>query len=106
VCVSWASVDLSHVGLKFGDERGIDDLRAQSIEAADRSMLELIRSADAEAFFNHFRPDHNLRNVDAVTAVYVLLHVLGMARGELIDYQQWREAATDSLVSFAGMSMY
>jgi len=52
------------------------------------------------------RPDANGRNVDAVTAVYVMLHALGPGRGKLIDYQQWHERETDSMVSFAGLALY
>ncbi len=101
-----ASVDLSHVGRKFGDEQGVNDLRGRIVRAADEELLKLAEQMDPEAFFNHFRPDANARNVDAVTAVYVMLNVLGQGTGKLIDYDQWIQAETDSLVSFAGMVFY
>ncbi|MCL5269554.1 MAG: AmmeMemoRadiSam system protein B, partial [bacterium] len=97
-----ASVDLSHVGRKFGDERGIDDLRKQSVGLADERMLAHVEAMDAEMFFNHFREDGNARHVDAVTAVYVLLHALAPARVQRLDYEQWHETETDSMVTFAG----
>jgi len=93
--------------MKFGDEHGIDDLRAQSIRRADEEMLELIRRRDAEAFYNHFRTDDNARHVDAVPAVYVMLHVLGPdGLGLPIDYEQWREEETQSMVTYASMAFY
>jgi len=105
VCII-ASVDLSHVGLKFGDEKGIDQARLEHIRARDAEMLERVQALDPEGFLDHFRPDANSRNVDAVTAVYVMLHALGPGRGKLIDYQQWHEQETDSMVSFAGLAIY
>jgi AmmeMemoRadiSam system protein B len=106
VCIL-ASVDLSHIGLKFGDDRGVDELRAATVRAADELMLEQVESADAESFFDHFRPDANARNVDAVTSVYVMLHALGgQGRGERISYQQWKEEETDSMVTYASVAIY
>lgn len=102
VCVI-AGVDLSHVGPKFGDERPVDDFRAELIESADKRMLENVAARDPEAFFDHFRPDLNARNVDAVTAVYVMLNALGGGSGELLQYKQYREAETASLVSYASV---
>jgi hypothetical protein len=101
-----ASVDLSHVGLKFGHAEGVDPLGARIIRSADRAMLERIEAGDPEGFFDHFRPDANGRNVDAVTAVYTLLHALGEGTAELIDYDQYVEAPTQSLVSFASLALY
>lgn len=106
VCII-ASVDLSHVGMKFGDEQGIDDIRQAMVRSRDSLLLDQIEARDPEAFFNHFREDNNARNVDAVTAVYVMLHALGAeGRVDRIDYQQWHEQETDSLVSYAGMALY
>ena len=98
-----ASVDLSHVGRKFGEERGIDAGRPAEVETADRAMLAHLERGQAEAFFDDFRADANARNVDAVTAVYVMMQALGPAPARLIEYQQWHERETDSMVTFASM---
>jgi AmmeMemoRadiSam system protein B len=106
VCII-ASVDLSHVGLKFGDSDGVDELRATLVQSADALMIERVEAVDAESFFDHFRPDANARNVDAVTSVYVMLHALGnRGRGERINYQQWKEEETDSMVTYASVAIY
>lgn len=107
VCIV-ASVDLSHVGRKFGDERGIDLGRKDTVRRADEAMLGEIERLDAEAFFDTFRADKNARNVDAITSVYVLLKVLeGHAtRAERISYEQWHEEPTDSMVTYASMAIY
>lgn len=106
VCVI-ASVDLSHVGLKFGDQEGVDELRASMIREADDRMLEQVERQDPEGFFDHFRPDTNARNVDAVTAVYVMLQTLGAAtRVERINYEQWKEDETDSMVTYGSIAVF
>jgi AmmeMemoRadiSam system protein B len=101
-----AGVDLSHVGRKFGDAKGIDELRAELVKAADLRMLDQVKARDAESFFDHFRPDRNARNVDAVTAVYTMLHVLGSGDAELLSYEQYREHETDSMVTYASMVLH
>ncbi len=105
ICII-ASVDLSHVGLKFGDANGVDPVRAQRIRNADMAMLEKVSERDPEGFFDHFRSDANARNVDAVSAVYTLLHTLSEGPTELIDYDQYLEQSTESVVSFASMALY
>lgn len=104
VCVI-AGVDLSHVGKKFGHGEGVDDFRAGLIRAADLRMLESVAEGDPEKFFDHFRADRNARNVDAVCAVYTLLHALRPLRGELLGYDQYREYETESLVSYASLAL-
>lgn len=105
VCII-ASVDLSHVGPKFGDAEDVDPFGAERIRLADQAMLEKVGERDAEGFFDHFRPDRNGRNVDAVTAVYTLLQALGPGPAETIDYGQFLESPTRSLVSYASMALY
>lgn len=105
VCVI-SSVDLSHVGRKFGDEKGIDELRIQSVRRQDEEMLERIAAMDPEGFFAAVRRDGNARHVDATTAVYVMLHVLGKGSAGELDYRQWHEEETDSMVTFASLPIY
>ena len=101
-----ASVDLSHVGKKFGEMEGITDARAEAIRQADAEMLAHVQGGEAEAFFHQFRRHGNARHVDAVTAVYVMLHVLGGGKAGTLDYQQWHELETDSMVTFASLPIY
>ncbi len=101
-----ASVDLSHVGLKFGDAEGVDEARAEVVRREDLELLEQVRAIDPEGFFSHLRRDGNQRHVDAGSAVYVLLHVLGEATAGDVDYQQWYEEETNSMVTYATVPFY
>lgn len=117
VCII-AGVDLSHVGRKFGHDYGADTLRQDIVRRADLEMLGHVQNRSPEDFFDHFRRDANARNVDAVAAVYTMLHVLGPGAGggsddggtaddaELLKYDQYIEEPTDSMVSFASMALY
>lgn len=105
VCVI-ASVDLSHVGRKFGDEKGIDELRMQAVRRQDSDMLDRVAAMDPEGFFADIRRDGNARHVDATAAVYIMLHMLGTGAAGDIDYEQWHEEETDSMVTFASMPIY
>jgi len=98
-----SSVDLSHVGVKFGDEEdpGEDDYKA--IEAEDRKLLAAAATGNPEDFWNAGTFDANSRNVDALSAVATMLHVLSPVKGELLSYGQGPDPQ-GGVVSFASMT--
>jgi AmmeMemoRadiSam system protein B len=98
-----ASVDLAHVGGKFGDPFTVNEgVRAQ-IEAEDREMLEMVAAGNMVALAQHIYKDDNRRRVDAFPAVYTMLCALEGPKGKLLHYAQTLEEETNSVVSYASM---
>jgi hypothetical protein len=98
-----ASVDFSHVGPKFGDDIRMDESVAEGVEEGDRALLAPLCEGDAEAFWKAGTEDGNPRRVDALSAAYTLLHLLGPgARGTELAYGQAPDPA-GGLVSFASV---
>ena len=102
------SVDLAHIGPKFGHRERIDDAAAAACEQADRALLGYAEQFDATGFTGALHADRNCRNVDAVSGLFSLYPLLagGECRGSLLSYGQNRQPDTGSLVSYASMAFY
>ena len=102
------SVDLAHVGPKFGQPERVDDAAAAACEQADRDLLGFAQRFDAAGFTRALHADRNCRNLDAVSGLFSLYPLLagGACRGSLLSYGQNRQPDTGSLVSYASMAFY
>ncbi|MDE3001067.1 MAG: AmmeMemoRadiSam system protein B [Gemmatimonadota bacterium] len=102
------SVDLAHIGPKFGHPDRVDDAAAAACESVDRDLLGYVQRFDAPGLFRTLKADGNGRNVDAVSGLFSLHTLLAGAecRGDLLGYGQNRQDDTGSLVSYASMAFY
>ena len=102
------SVDLAHIGPKFGDPERIDDAGAAACEQKDRHLLSFAERFDAAGLTRTLHADGNRRNVDAVSGLFSLYPLLAgcACRGSLLSYGQNRQPDTGSLVSYASMAFY
>ena len=102
------SVDLAHIGPKFGHPERVDDAAADACELADRDLLGYAQRFDAAGFCRALQADGNGRNVDAVSGLFSLHTLLAGAEchGDLLSYGQNRQEDSGSLVSYASMAFY
>ena len=98
-----ASVDLSHVGLRFGDRQPITPAVLRWLESEDRLFLERVTDGEGERMFALVHADRNSRRVDAYPAIYVMLKVLGGTKGEIKHYDQSVEGRNESVVTFGAV---
>ncbi|MCX7916446.1 MAG: AmmeMemoRadiSam system protein B, partial [Verrucomicrobiae bacterium] len=104
VCVL-ASVDLAHVGGRFGDRFTVNDEVRRQLEVEDRRMLSLVEACDAEAFLRFIYEEQDERRVDAWPTLYTLLRTGRFSDGQLLRYDQNYEPDTNSVVTFASMRL-
>ncbi len=104
ICVI-ASVDLAHVGTRFGDNEIQDDSYLNKLRSDDINMLKHVEGLDAEGFNNSIQQDNNSRKICGYPAIYTLLNVINASEGKLLKYSQYPDQ-TNSTVSFASMSFY
>lgn len=97
------SVDLSHVGQRFGDRQPITAATLRWLEAKDRQFLQLIAEGDAEGVIAFLQREDNARRVDAYPAVYVALKALGEPKGLVRHYSQSVEGQGESVVTFGAV---
>ena len=97
-----ASVDLSHIGPKFGHEMPATHLQRES-ETHDQNLLEAISKGDAEGLWEESVRVNDQFNVCGFSALACLMEVLPPYKGRVLNYQIWHEQPTRSAVSFAAI---
>jgi len=95
-----AGVDLSHVGLKFGDRLPAESILARA-QANDRRILDALLAADGRAIFENAAETADSYKVCGLPALLVIAELLKGKPGMLLDYQTYREPATSSAVTYA-----
>ncbi len=101
-----ASVDLAHVGHRFGDKGLQDEAYLKRLEYEDINMLKYAEDLDAEGFYNSIQKENDRRRICGYPAIYTMLNVLKASKGKLLKYSQSTEPNTHSTVTFAGMAFY
>ncbi len=101
-----ASVDLAHVGLRFGDREPQDKAYLKRLEQEDIHTLKYAENLDAEGFYNSIQKDNDKRKICGFPAIYTMLNVIKAQEGRLLKYSQNTDQNTNSTVSFASMAFY
>jgi AmmeMemoRadiSam system protein B len=95
------SVDMAHMGRRYGDKfaaRAYVDKMAE-VEQYDRTRIEMLRNGDSQSFWRDVnRWDGELKWCGSST-LYTFTQVYPEARASLLTYQQWNIDA-ESVVSF------
>jgi len=94
-----ASVDLSHVGTRFGDP-ALDDRTHGEVEDKDRTALEAARRGDADGWHAAIASHQDSTRICGWGATYAMLRCAEPGEGRLLHYEQSREN-NGSLVSVA-----
>lgn len=102
-----ASVDLAHVGPKYGDAEPVSDARLAQVLEADRALLAHARAVDPDGWLGALHREADARNVCGAAPTWALLETLrgrGLA-GTLLRHDAWEiDPETGSHVSFAAMA--
>jgi AmmeMemoRadiSam system protein B len=99
-----ASVDLAHMGPRFGDPHPLGERNWRSIAGQDRELIRHMEEIDAEGFYQEIRREKNKRNVCGVSAIYSLLATVAASEGKLLKYGQWPDP--HGTVTFASLAFY
>lgn len=95
-----ASVDFSHIGPQFGWNKPVTPADMEELGRLDRTTLNCLEAGDGDAFWADIMEDNNRRNIDALSACYLLTKVLERP-GLLLDYRA--AFSPRNTVSFASM---
>lgn len=99
-----ASVDLAHVGPNFGDPFPMTHERRKSLTTSDKSLLQAIRTGDAERFYREIAGIQDQNRICGFSSIYLLLRYLEVTQGIEIAYEHCPADAEDnSLVSICGI---
>jgi AmmeMemoRadiSam system protein B len=102
-----ASVDLAHIGPRYGDSFQPHPGTVQEAARADERLLEAVATGDADGFAAILIHERNCRRVCGLPPLYTMLKVLeGRAQGEVLHYTSAEVDPYHSFVSFAAMALY
>ncbi len=102
-----ASVDLAHVGPRYGDPFEPDMGTVTEHLAADRLLIEDLERCDAVGFMHRIERERNRRKVCGVGPLYMLAKILeGRASGKMLHHSYATVDSQRSFVSFASMAYF
>ncbi len=101
-----ASVDLAHVGVRFGDRVAPDETFLRKLEGEDLNLLKQAENLDAQAFYDCIKKSHDKRRICGYPAIYAMLNVIKAKEAKLLKYSQDNDHNTHSTVTFASMAFY
>jgi AmmeMemoRadiSam system protein B len=102
-----ASVDLAHIGPRYGDRFQPHPGTVREHAEADHQLLEMVAAADAEGFAAMLKRERNCRRICGLPPLYTMLKTLeGEVEGELLHYDYTEVDGEHSFVTFASMALY
>ncbi len=99
-----SSVDLSHMGPRYGDMAPMDIIDISRMSQGDRELIEEIISNNISGYLNHFRRDNNRRRICGFAPILISMPILEGLRGRFIDYGYADMDGNGSYVSFASIA--
>ncbi len=105
ICII-ASVDLSHVGMRFGHTVKISPQLLQWLRRYDGEFLSCVERGDADGMVQFISRNRNFTNIDATPAAYVMLKALEGAKGHILKYEQSLDPDGQSVVTFSAAVLY
>lgn len=102
-----ASVDLAHIGPRYGDDFVPSRLIVEEHLEADRKLFDVLEAVDPDGFMTEILRDGNARKVCGVPPLYVLSRVLrGKGQGRLLHHAYAVVDHQGSFVTFAALAYY
>lgn len=102
-----ASVDLAHVGPRYGGTGAVDDAAMEHVLDADRALLRHALAPDADGWLRYLHAEGDRRNVCGAAPTWTLLASIEARRwrGTLLRHDAWTiDEATGSRVSFCAVA--
>jgi AmmeMemoRadiSam system protein B len=99
-----ASVDLSHVGPRFGDPLPAVDYEPELV-AHDHALLEALCRGSVEELWGEARRVADRFRVCGLPVLAALLEILPRARGRVLDHQICHDPSSASAVSCAAVAL-
>ncbi len=101
------SVDMAHMGRRYGDDFSANALSGKmaSVEELDRTRIDMLAQGNATSFWH----DVNQRDAElkwcGSSTLYTFSQVYPEARAKLLSYQQWN-IDPESVVSFGTLAFH
>ncbi|RMD98232.1 MAG: AmmeMemoRadiSam system protein B [Calditrichaeota bacterium] len=101
-----ASVDLAHVGPRYGEKEMPDASFLQKVKQADFQALENVKKVDAEGWNAAISAIEDRYRICGYSPIYTLLASVPATHGEILSYQQGLMDDNKSFVSYCSGVLY
>jgi AmmeMemoRadiSam system protein B len=102
-----ASIDLAHIGPRYGDPFRPHAGTVRDHNDADHQLLAAIEAAEADTFADILVGERNRRRICGLPPLYVMLKSLeGTVAGELLHYDYTKVDEEGSFVTYGSMAFY
>ncbi|MFQ5633217.1 MAG: AmmeMemoRadiSam system protein B [bacterium] len=101
-----ASVDLAHVGPRYGDASIPNDIFLQEVKKQDYDALECVMKMDFKGWLNTIAKIDDRYRICGFSPIYTLLACIDAQRGELLRYDQGLMDDKKSVVSYCSAVLY
>jgi hypothetical protein len=103
VCVI-AGADLSHVGLRFGNNLRLSDTFLVWLRQADEETLKSVELCNSEKLYEIICSEGDRRKVCGLPPIYTLLETANVKSGKVLKYDMAVDYPMHSVVSFASVA--
>jgi AmmeMemoRadiSam system protein B len=97
-----AGVDLSHVGIKFGDQLPGDAILPQAI-SNDKTMLSFLARGEPENIFQNAVETQDRYHVCGLPAILLFASLFAESRADILHFDTYNERETHSAVNYASL---
>ncbi|MBI4578117.1 MAG: AmmeMemoRadiSam system protein B [Planctomycetes bacterium] len=101
-----AGADLSHFGLRFGDQCDLDATFLAEVEHKDREALGAVVAGRSDLFIEGVRDRGNDTRICSIGCIYALMTALPGARPELLRYHQAVDRDSGTAVSCSAIALW
>jgi AmmeMemoRadiSam system protein B len=102
VCVI-ASVDLAHIGMRYGDNVPPTPWTVEHVMKKDLEMLNHVREVDANGFSKFVIDEKDERRICGFPCLFTLLNYLSDSSGELLSHSHCQIDESGSFVTYASL---
>ncbi len=99
-----ASIDLAHVGPRYGDRERPTTGLIEDVLKRDQEMLEPVTAGDPTGFFDYVAAEQDQRRICGFSPLYTMLHLLEGEKGRLLAHTQSQMDPSGSFVSYASLA--
>jgi hypothetical protein len=103
VCVI-AGADLSHVGMRFGNNLRLSNTFLSWLREADHQMLKTVERCESEKLYETISSEGDRRRICGLPPIYTLLETAAVRSGKILKYDMAVDYPMHSVVTFASVA--
>jgi hypothetical protein len=101
-----AGAELSHIGMRYGDQKPPTDFAFHRCLQKDLEMLKHVEELKPQAFMEYILKEGDERRISGFAPIYTLLRLIEAEQGQVLRYDRGITDQYNSTVTFCSMAFY